>query len=279
MDELATFTYIVWQDRYLEEKPFQVFSPTADDAAASTNLVFEDGPLQHINDARGHEKEYSLNQNGFAFCKHDVKDGIFNTAVQVEKQYLPEMERLLRQHVQDVTEVYFFDWRIRRNKDITKSVIDANDKMQHLLPARHVHIDQTPSAAVGRTLLHLPEKADRLLRGRVRIINLWRPLVHEVQDRPLALCDMRSVSADDVVEADHVRKQYNGSNYYLKFSSKYRWHYLSRQTRDEVTMIQMFDSEMEGVSGCPHSSFDLTHPPEKAIKRESIEVRALVFSS
>lgn len=33
-------------------------------------------------------------------------------------------------------------------------------------------IDQTPSAALGRIRLHLPEQADFLIRGRVRIIKL-----------------------------------------------------------------------------------------------------------
>ena len=157
-------------------------------------------------------------------------------------------------------------------------MIDANDKMQYLLPAKHVHIgilyvsnengrhiadllaDQAPSAVLGRIRLHLPEQADYLLKGRVRIIkwvhlepileslmlmtnSIWRPIVDVVEDQPLALCDARTVEPFDLVEADHVRKHYNGANIYAKPSPRYRWYYLNRQRVDEVTLMKMFDSD------------------------------------
>lgn len=44
-------------------------------------------------------------------------------------------------------------------------------------PVLRVHTDQTPSAAVGRVRAVLPShEAEELLRGRVGIINVWRPL-------------------------------------------------------------------------------------------------------
>ncbi|KAJ9650774.1 hypothetical protein H2198_009929 [Neophaeococcomyces mojaviensis] len=249
MDQTAIFTYLDWQEFYHYEKPFQVFSAISNDSSSTSNLRFKDGLPEIVHDVRGQEYEFNLNINGFAFSRHAFQAAWFTNASNIVNLYLPQMEQLLRQNIQDIDRVYFFDWRIRRNIEITKSIIDANDKMQHLLPARHVHIDQTPSAALGRTLLHLPEDADQLLRGRVRIVNLWRPLCEVVEDRPLAMCDVQTVSPRDLVEADHVRKHYNGSNYYLKQNSNYKWYYLSRQTRKEVTLIQMFDSAKLGVSG------------------------------
>jgi hypothetical protein len=252
VDEIGVFTYIDWQDIYLSERPFQIFSALSDEqlpGQVSTNLIFKDAPPEVVHDVRGAEHQFSIAKHGFAFCKHELGQNKFLDAEQVERLYLPQMEALLHQKVEDVEEVYFFDWRIRKNVEIKKSIIDANDKMQHLLPARHVHIDQTPSAAIGRIRLHLPADADRWLQGRVRIINLWRPLVDVVEERPLAICDMRSIDPNDLVEADHIRKQYNGTNYYAKPSNHYRWHYLRRQTCHEVTLIQMFDSAQQGVSG------------------------------
>lgn len=256
MDQKATFTYLKWQERYQYEKPFQVFSALADESTAqsSSNLHFEDGNDELVRDVRNKKHKFNLDVHGFAFSNHRFQSSWFVDSDTIVNHYLPEMEVLLRQHLRSIDTIYFFDWRIRRNISITKTVIDANDKMQYLLPARHVHIDQTPSAALGRTLLHLPTEAHHLLQGRVRIINIWRPLCEVVEDRPLAMCDMRTVDVDDLVEADHVRKHYNGSNYYLRESPRYKWYYLSNQTKTEVTMIQMFDSAKTNVSGKSRAS-------------------------
>ena len=129
--------------------------------------------------------------------------------------------------------------------------------------------DQAPSAVLGRIRLHLPEQADYLLKGRVRVVKLvhlelileslmliiysiWRPIVDVVEDQPLALCDARTVEPLDLVEADHVRKHYNGANIYAKPSPRYRWYYLNRQREDEVTLLKMFDNDpdVEATSKC-----------------------------
>lgn len=70
-----------------------------------------------------------------------------------------------------------------------------------------------------------------------------------VQDRPLALCDVQTINEEDLVEADHVRKHYSGSNYYALYNPRYRWHYLNQQRRDEVTLLKMFDSEGQKMFG------------------------------
>ena len=117
---------------------------------------------------------------------------------------------------------------------------------------------------------------------------------------PLAICDARTVQQSDLVAADHVRKHYTGETYYVKQSPGFVWHYLSNQLPHEVLLFKNFDS-LEGKSqceycrllweiqlsifidiceilGCPHSSFQLPASEEDAPFRESIEVRALVFS-
>lgn len=249
MAETTTFTYLEWQNKYQYEKPYQIFTALSDTSFPLSNLVFRDGSPERVQDARGREDSFDLDSSGFAFRKDELPPGGFESSEWVETEYFARMEEVLRNNLSDVGKVHFFDWRIRRNIEMNQGVIDASDKLQHFLPARHVHIDQTPSAVIGRIKLHLPDEAEQLLMRRVRVINLWRPLVDVVEDRPLAICDLRTVSPDDLVDADHVRKHYSGSNYYLKPSDEYSWHYLSRQKRDEITLIQMFDSTKDGVSG------------------------------
>lgn len=118
-DELAHFQYIEWQEQYTHVKPFQVFSHTADTSiteTSSTNLVFKEGPPELIHDVRGHEDQFALDRHGFTFCKHVIPQHCsFENAADIENMYLPEMERLLRHSVENVDQVYFFDWRVREH--------------------------------------------------------------------------------------------------------------------------------------------------------------------
>ena len=318
LEEKTTLQYLKWQELYETEKPYQLFSAVTKQELpdrGATNLEWTEGEVETIHDARGIVSQFALDRHGFAFRKAPTDFRGFESTEQIESKYLPEVEDILRLEVEGVDQIHFFDWRIRKNIGLgDKTEIDANDKSQHLLPATHVHVDQTPSAVVGRVRLHLPKQADFLLRGRVRIIksvefpctmhtsltqcSLWRPIVDVVEDRPLALCDARTVGLSDLVEADHVRKHYSGANYYAKPSRNYRWHYLNRQRRDEVTLLKMFDSaNVEGKCesprsqsnfttlaidlmciDCLHTSFAQTNIPACAVPRESIEVRALVFT-
>jgi hypothetical protein len=62
-----------------------------------------------------------------------------------------------------------------------------------------VHVDQTPAAGETRIRLHMgPEEAERLLRTRAQILNVWRPMRGPVLDAPLGLIDVRSVEQKDL---------------------------------------------------------------------------------
>jgi hypothetical protein len=53
-----------------------------------------------------------------------------------------------------------------------------------------------------------------------------------------------------LVPVDHVRKYYVGESLYPLACSKYRWHYLSRQTKDEVLLVKTFDSKEDVPAKC-----------------------------
>ena len=61
-----------------------------------------------------------------------------------------------------------------------------------------MHVDQSYSGTEARVRRHLPLEADHLLRGRVQILNAWRPLRTMKRD-PLGVMDARSVRDDDLV--------------------------------------------------------------------------------
>lgn len=116
-DELAQLMYLDWQDLYNRERPFQVFCaevPAGDGDLRTSNLAFKTGPQEVIHDVRGREESFSLDQHGFAFKKHGTwltEKTLSQEAV--ENVYLPEMEQFIKNNVDDVDRVVFFDWRVR----------------------------------------------------------------------------------------------------------------------------------------------------------------------
>ena len=130
-----------------------------------------------------------------------------------------------------------------------------------------------------RVYRHLGDDAERLLKGRVRIINVWRPIGNPVAHKPLAVADWRTVDQQDLVPVELVYPDRSGETYGVRYNPKLQWYYLGGQTPDEVILIKCFDSEVR--EGCarltPHSAFvDPTTPSDKP-HRQSIELRALLF--
>ncbi|KAH8746035.1 methyltransferase CmcJ [Hyaloscypha finlandica] len=278
---MVTLKFLDWQELYETEKPFQIFIniPDEPEDKRTSNLVFEDVEVA-VHDVRGREKDFDLDANGFRFLKHSSILDDFHSKALIEDIYLPEVEALLRKEVEDVDKVFFFDWRLRNTlPEATNGIIDLNDLTNWLRPVMHVHIDQSPHAVLNRIKLQFKDEAQQLLKGRVRIINVWRPLVDAIQDWPLAICDGTTVSPDDLVETDHVRRQYTGSTMYLKHNDSQRFYYMNGQGKDDVLIFKNFDSK-RSVKGkfAPHASFQHPNPPKERVPRESIEVRAIVFT-
>lgn len=273
--------FLKWQALYEFEKPFQIFIniPAHVKDQRTTNLVYEDVQVD-VNDVRTYPTSFDLNREGFTYLKHRTKLQSFTQRATIEDQYLPEIEGLIRSNVENIDRIHFFDWRLRKNApEVEGSVIDLNDLTNWLRPAMHVHIDQSPSAVLRRIQLQLKDDAEFLLQGRIRVINVWRPLTNAVQDYPLAICDGSTVDRADLVEADHIRRQYMGSTMYLKHNQNQRFYYMSNQTKEDVLMFKNFDSDRTmPAQFAPHASFMHPDVPVDAIPRESIEVRALVFT-
>ncbi|MCJ1434733.1 hypothetical protein MMC27_004103 [Xylographa pallens] len=280
-DAVSTIKYIKELELYEREKPFQILIdiPKSAPDQRYTNLVYEDRE-ETFHDVRGKETTFTLNDHGFTYRRHNFEFDDYEDREAVEANYLPKVEEFIKAEVEDVDKVFFFDWRLRHNASLPKgTIIDLNDPTDWLLPAVHAHVDQSPGAALSRTLLQLPEEADFLLRGRVRIITVWKPLRNRVEDWPLAVCDGSNVEEDDLLETDHIRRQYNGANMNALYREKYKWYYLRRQGPDEPLLLKQFDSATDVKAiRAPHVSFEHRHVRVNAPKRESIEVRALVYT-
>ena len=65
----------------------------------------------------------------------------------------------------------------------------------------------------------------------------------------------------------------------MKYNPNHKWYFLSDQRPDEVILIKCYDSDEKVARLTPHTAFEDNGSPSEAPKRQSIEVRVLVFDS
>ena len=188
--------------------------------------------------------------------------------------------------------------------------IGFNPKFGGASPAPKIHLDYSPVGARTHVRCFHPgltkaaeeviEVEDRLAsegKGiadykeaggpRWALFSIWRPL-KKVKRDPLALGDQRTFKPEDYVEC-MVKTPYLGreemegqthdsASYLARWSEGQEWFWIEEQEPEEVLVIGLFDSEMEGVNkasgGTLHSSVEL----EEAVgeeARESLELRCL----
>jgi hypothetical protein len=145
-------------------------------------------------------------------------------------------------------------------------------------PVARVHVDHTAKSGPQRVRDLIPDEAEELLKGRVQIINLWRPIRGPLLDSPLAVCDARTVKSGELVASDLVYPNRVGETYSVKYNPDHQWFYVPRMTADEALLLKCFDSKTDGRARfAPHSAFIDPTTPADAPPRESIELRTLVF--
>jgi hypothetical protein len=226
-----------------------------------------------IEDARPILPRLSLDEQGFSLVPHASAVRDFYDEAEVKAVYYPEAERLL-QALTGADRVHVFDSTVRRR------VPGAEDRLagQPRQPVPRVHVDHTERSGPQRVRELLPEEAERLLGGRVQIINLWRPIRGPLRDMPLAVADARTVRPEQLVASDLVYEHRVGETYGVTFDPAHRWYYFPLMQADEVLLLKCYDSRNDGRARfTPHTAFADPTTPAGASPRESIELRALVF--
>ncbi|KAG9314902.1 hypothetical protein JVU11DRAFT_4010 [Chiua virens] len=240
------------------------------------NVTTETHPVV-VHDARGKQDAFKLDVSGFEWVTSPSAEKEFVDEARIKEVYYPEVEALLKAHV-GAKRVFIFDHTIRRSADPFTAPGTRPATAASRGPAHLVHADQTSEAAEYRVQSHLPEDAERLLKGRYQIINVWRPIANPVAHDPLGLADFRSIDVHtDLFVTRLVRAPHDGQVYSVKYNPGHKWYYLADQTPDKVTLIKCFDSDTDNAVLTPHSAFSDKTSPAGAPRRQSIEVRALVF--
>jgi hypothetical protein len=226
-----------------------------------------------IHDIRPVESDVSLDREGFALLHYTSAVRDFWDEDELRRVYYPEVQRVLAAAT-GASKVFIFDHTLRRR------VQGAADRAKGMprQPATAVHVDHTARSGPQRVRDFFGDQAEELLRGRVQVINLWRPIRGPLRDAPLAVCDAGSVAPEDLVPSDLVYQNRVGETYGVTYNPAHRWFYVSAMQPDEALLLKCFDSKTDGRARfAPHTAFDDPTAPADMLPRESIEIRTLVF--
>ncbi|KAK2591179.1 hypothetical protein QQS21_011135 [Conoideocrella luteorostrata] len=267
--------------------PLNYYSPPSDPSSTPFNYVETPPPGQPqrnysdaiqptlIHDLRGSESDFTLDRDAFQILQNipPSSEQSFTDDASIQQNYYPEVETLLLNSIPGSNKIHIFDHTIRR----------ADPKAPRN-PVTRVHIDQTAPSVEKRVRRYFPEDAEKLLKGRYRIVNVWRPLNKgPVESLPLSFASTSSLENKDVVPIEHRYPDgYLGQTAAIKHNPGQKWYYLSGMTGSERILLECFDSESlkpgSKIGGrVPHSAFVDPRTRDGAEGRESIEVRALVF--
>ena len=148
--------------------------------------------------------------------------------------YYPAVEAFLKATLK-ADRVVIFDHTVRKRVEGAADVRGAGPRQ----PATRVHVDQTDLSGANRVREHLPDEADELLKGRVQVINLWRPIRGPLRDAPLAMLDGTTVEPGDLVASDLIYPNRSGETYSVKYNPNHRWFYFPEMTAGRGGALEM----------------------------------------
>ena len=226
-----------------------------------------------IFDVRAIADTVTLDRQGFALVRQQTAVKDFDDEDEIRRVYYPEIEAFLKKTLV-ADRVVIFDHTVRKRVEGAADLRGAGPRQ----PATRVHVDQTAVSGRNRVFEHVPDEAEELVKGRVQVINLWRPLRGPLRDAPLAMCDGTTVAPEDLVASDLIYPNRSGETYSVKYNPEHRWFYVPEMRVDQALLLKCYDSATDGRTRFgPHTAFTDPTTPADAPPRESIELRTLVF--
>ncbi len=262
-------------------RPYVYMYPPASGAARS-NGHFEQRRCL-IRDARPQRHTFTLDRQGFDLLDLSTQLRHFDDPARIATTYYAEIEEAARA-LCDGRRARVFDHQIRR-REAGRPPLDFGRPGDGTAPSAlgRVHNDYSEDSAQRRLRAVFPDAAPD---APFLILNFWRPLVGPILDTPLALCDARSVRADDWVETDLIYRERIGEINLARHHPGHRWYYYAAMQPHEVLVFVSYASPLESPARIsphpaprmtPHCAFDLPDIPADAPPRQSIETRCLIL--
>lgn len=248
-----------------------------------------------VRDARPIAEHFTLDTHGFELVRHRSAVRDFFDRSEVDAVYPAEVAEAVRA-ITGATRVATLGWMARTSGDLSKfarETVGYTHRGGVQPPAGEAHVDTAPDRAERMARLTY-ERTFPGGSGYSRFIfsSFWRAFSEPPQDVPLAVCDARSVRADEgttntMFVVDRIpdeatmlgpmpnEKEVPGAAVF-HYSPAHRWWYYSRMTRDEALFVKLHDSDRTRAWRTPHTAFrDPTFPDAKP--RSSVELRTIAY--
>lgn len=249
---------------------------------ASVNTGSYDSHVVPIRNGRPVQDTFRMEIHGFEILPHPSAVVDFTDKDEVDAVYVPEVVEFVKART-GADEIASRGWVLRR------SATPAENASQP--QAALVHIDYGPEgAAMTAARVYAEQFPDGPGYRRALATSVWRVFSPPPEDWPLALCDFRTVRADEglpnqlyfvdrlpedpFAEVDESKMITSGSEFH--YSPAHEWWYFPNMTRDEVLFFVFHDSDHSRAWRVVHTAFrDPT--VEAAVPRHSIEFRTFAF--
>jgi hypothetical protein len=248
-----------------------------------------------MRDGRAIARHFTLDTHGFVLTPHKSAVKYFYDKDEVDRVYPDEVAQVIKA-LTGATSVSTMGWMVRTSGDMSKhrrEVVGYAHRGGVQPPAGEAHVDTAPDRAHRTAEMYYARDFPNG-KGYSRYIygSFWRAFSEPPQDVPLAVCDARSVRADEgttntlfVVDkipdekaalAPMPNEDTVPGAAIFQYNPAHRWWYFSNMTRDEALFIKFHDSDKSRAWRTPHTAFrDPSFPNAKP--RSSIEFRVVAY--
>lgn len=225
-----------------------------------------------VRNGRPLRDTFDFDTHGFVFVEHRTGVRDFTDEGERLRVYNPEVQALIKKH-SGASDVVVFDHTIRVSDEEQQKATNARPTV------KGVHNDYTEASAPRRLREIVgDEEAERRMKKRWAIVQVWRPIRGKVLIDPLGICDGRSIPREGFIRVERRYKYRTGEVYHIAHHPAHLWYYFPQMERHEALVFKVFDSDTSKPSRfTAHSAFDDPATPANAPPRESIETRTFAF--
>ncbi|KAM5343508.1 hypothetical protein ACJ41O_012045 [Fusarium nematophilum] len=246
-DARAQFAYFQWSEKFNEEKPYYLYMDPPKGLPTS-NFSMLQGAAELVHDLSQNAQDFNLDDHGFMVAQQSLCVDKFDQET-VERDYLPSLEKVIRDAVGQEAEIVWFDWRTRSSDESATKLpkgtkINLDDRTIDLSPVKAVHINLPQPQSIESTIT--PGTGRKTSSKGV----VWRPYEGPVESCPIAVLDGSTVPEDKLVRVDVVRRSYIGECYYVLPHGEYRWYFINNQRCEDVLLFKMYDSDQKVKAKC-----------------------------
>ena len=238
-----------------------------------TKNVFPSEPVAvEILDAETFAVPPSLDTEGFCRVQHEYDIAGLADSPAAAVPYRESLAALIKK-VSGADEVCMMGHSLVRRQAASKITKDIESS----LPADFVHSDSTDKGAAEGERFFYPPPSRPGLR-RTAAVNLWKLLSSSPTPYPLAVCDARSLGAEDITPGPAYFPSIDGTidTAFFHPNGRFRWIYFSKLTSHEILLFKQYDSDARYPTRVPHTAFKDPSCPSNAEPRISIESRCLL---